>query len=70
MSHNTILSAHQMPGLGLVVPVAHVNGVLAEKDELLKALELVASYPDIRKFVGSEICEVLDAAIAKARGQS
>lgn len=37
--------------------------------ELLEALEAIRRYPKIREYVGSELADKADAAIAKARGE-
>lgn len=43
--------------------------VRADERELLEALEAIMRYPKIREYVGSELGNKADAAIAKARGE-
>ena len=43
--------------------------IRADERELLEALEAIMRYPKIREYVGSELANKADAAIAKARGE-
>lgn len=43
--------------------------LIAAAPDLLEALEAIRRYPKIREYVGSELADKADAAIAKARGE-
>lgn len=49
--------------------VAEITRLRAEAEALRKALVLVMDYPDVRKYLGSQVANVADAAIAATKEQ-
>ena len=47
---------------------AEITRLRAEAEALRKALVLVMDYPDVRKYIGSQVANVADSAIDATKG--